>query len=217
MGTFKPGAMGAVNGLIDTIVASKWKETYVVKGRPTRSNKPASLTQADQRLRFALVTAFLKRVGDTIAVGYQNPGKNLTPMNVAARYHLANAVTGIYPAYKIDYAKVRLSNTGAVMNGGWGITLAAAAERLVTVKWEANEFPPKGTNETDLLTVVFYNVEKDGFITFEGVAERSQLTFQKAMPSVYVGDTMHCWTFFVSVDGKSVSTSVYMGLVKILA
>ena len=107
MGTFKPGPMGVVKGLIDTIVASKWKDTFVVKGRPSKSNKPATLQQADQRIRFALVTTLQKRIGSTISVGYQDAGKNLTPMNAASRYHLANAVIGIYPDYLFDFTYVR--------------------------------------------------------------------------------------------------------------
>jgi len=218
MGTFKPGPMGVVRGLIDTIVASKWKDTFVVKGRPTKSNKPATLQQADQRLRFALITTLLKRIGSTIAVGYQNAGKNLTPMNVASRYHLDKAITGIYPDYKVDFTKLKLSNGDeSSLDDAWKPKVAASAGAMVTVSWELNPYPGKTSSISDVMTILFYDVEKDRFVTLDSAALRSELTRAEELPDVYVGDSLHCWIMFVSPDGKRVSISQYLGQVKLLA
>jgi len=218
MGTFKPGPMGVVKGLIDTIVASKWKDTFVVKGRPSKSNKPATLQQADQRIRFALVTTLLKRIGSTISVGYQDAGKNLTPMNAASRYHLANAVTGIYPDYLFDFTKLKLTNGfEESLDIAWLVKLTAEAGAVVKVEWELKSHPGKTSSITDRLTLLFYNVEEDSFITLEGAAARSELTRAEELPAPYAGDNLHCWAFFVSADGKRVSKSQYLGMVKLLA
>jgi len=218
MGTFKPGPMGVVKGLIDTIVASKWKDTFVVKGRPTKSNKAASLQQADQRIRFALVTTLLKRIGSTISVGYQNSGKNLTPMNVASKYHLANAVKGIYPDYEFDFTRLKLTNGfEESLDFAWQPVLTAEAGATVTVAWQLKSHPGKTSSITDRLTLLFYNVEEDSFITLESAAARSELKRSEELPAPYIGDNLHCWAFFVSPDGKRVSKSQYLGMVKLLA
>ena len=218
MGTFKPGPMGVVKGLIDTIVASKWKDTFVVKGRPTKSNKVATLQQDDQRIRFALVTTLLKRIGSAISVGYRNAGKNLTPMNVASRYHLANAVKGIYPNYQFDFTKLQISNGDeSSLDEAWQAKVAASAGALITVSWELSKYPNKKSSISDVMTIVFYDVEKDRFITLEKAALRSELVRAEELPEVYVGDNIHCWIYLVSPDGKRVSISQYLGLVKLLA
>jgi len=218
MGKFKPGPMGVVRGLIDTIVASKWKDTYVVKGRPTRSNKPATLQQAEQRLRFGLVTGLMKRLRYIITVGYQNSGKNLTPMNAASQYHLANAVTGIYPDYLLDFTKLKISNGNeSSLDEAWLPKVTAGAGATVTVSWEVSKYPGKTSSGTDKITILFYDVEKDKFITLESAATRSELTKTEELPEVYVGDSLHCYIMMVSADQKRVSGSQYLGLVKILA
>ena len=217
MGTYKPGAIGVVNGGIDTIVASKWKDTHVIKGKPSKSNKPATLTQAQQRLKFKVVTTFLKRIFNVVAVGYQNPGKNLTAMNVATRYHLDSAVTGVYPDYQIDLPKVQLTMPSDTPDSGWNVKVTSAAGGLITLSWEDNVFPTPGTLPTDRMGTLLYDVEKDRFINVGESAARSALTNVIEMPEAYAGDTLHIWVYFVSADRKSVSTTDYLGTVKILA
>jgi len=217
MGTYKPGAIGVVKGGIDTIVACKWKSIYVIKGKPTKSNKPPTMTQAQQRLRFAIVNAFLKRIAATITVGYQNPGKNLTPMNAASRYHLASAVTGVYPDYAIDYPKVQLTIPSDEVDNGWNIRIVPAAGGLLTLSWDNNPFVSGKTLPTDRIAILLYDVDKDRFINMGSIAARSELTNVIEMPESYVGDSVHVWTYFVSPDQKLVSPTNYLGLVKILS
>jgi hypothetical protein len=217
MGTYKPGAIGVVKGAIDTIVTSKWKSIYVIKGKPTKSNKPATLTQAQQRIRFALVTAFLKRIASTIAVGYQNPGKNLTPMNAAVKYHLASTVKGLYPDYEIDYPSIRLTIPSDALDSAWNISVSVGAGGMLTLSWDENKFVSGKTLPTDRMSVLLYDVDKDRFITMGATAARSALTNVIEMPEAYAGDSVHVWAYFVSADGKLVSATDYLGLVKILA
>jgi len=218
MGTFTPGAMGPVNGKVGTLIASKWKRTFVARGLSAKSKKPASLSQADHRAKFGAVTKLLGRVSDLIIVGYQNATNgNNTAMNVASKWHLANAVTGVYPDYEIDLPKLTLSvGKETQVQNAYYSTLAAAPERLITVSWEVNPFKPAKTLDTDKLTVLLYSVEKDKFITFVSIAARAALTAVMDLPDKYAGDTMHVWIFFTSADGKLVSQSDYLGLITVL-
>jgi hypothetical protein len=219
MGTFTPGAMGPVNGKIGTLIASKWKKTFVAKGLSAKSKKPASLPQADHRAKFGVVTKMLGRVSELIIVGYQNATNgNNTAMNVASKWHLANAVIGTYPDYEIDLPKLTLSvGKPTQVENAYYSTLTAAAERLITVSWKVNPYKPAKTLETDKLTVLLYDEEKDRFITFNGIASRSALKAEMDLPEVYEGDTLHVWIFFVSADGKLVSETNYLGVIEVLA
>lgn len=219
MGTFTPGTMGAVNGKIGTLIASKWKQTFVARGLSAKSKKPASLAQADHRAKFGVVTTFLGRLSELITVGYQNATSgNNTPLNVATKYHMANAVKGLYPNYEIDLPKVKLSvGKDGQVDGAYSISLTTAAERLINFTWKVNPYQPAKTLGTDKLTILIYSVEQDGFITFNGRAVRSELSTFVDLPEPYAGDSMHVWIYFVSADGKLVSQSTYLGLVKVLA
>jgi len=219
MGTFTPGAMGPVNGKIGTLIASKWKKTFVARGLSAKSNKPPSLSQADHRARFGLITTFLGRFSELLIIGYQNATNgNNTPMNVATKYHMANAVKGIYPNYEFDFTKLRLSaGKNGQVESAYYRTLTPAAERLLNLVWKVNPYKPSKTLETDQLTILLYDVEKDRFITFNGIAARSELIASVDLPDIYADDNMHVWIFFVSADGKLVSESEYLGLVKIVA
>jgi hypothetical protein len=217
MGKFKPGAMGVVSGLIDTIVASKWKDTHVIKGRPTKSNKAATLQQADQRMRFGLVTALLKRIIALIGEGYQNSGKNQTAMNEATSYHLKNAVIGTYPDYQLDFTKLKVTNGDeSSLDPVWLPKVTAGAGAQVTVSWGLYKYPSKVSSGADQITILFYNVDKDKFIMLPSAALRSALTSTEELPEVYVGNTFHCYVFMVSPDKKRVSASEYLGQVKLL-
>jgi hypothetical protein len=218
MGKFKPGAMGVVRGLIGTIVASKWKDIHVVKGRPAKSNKAATLQQADQRMRFGVVTALLKRITALIGEGYQKAGKNQTAMNEAISYHLKNAIIGTYPDYKLDITKLKISKGDkSSLDSAWQPKLIASAGAVVTVSWELFKYSSKDSSGTDTITILFYNVEKDKFIMLPYVALRSELNIAEQLPESYVGNTFHCYVYMVSRDKKKLSASQYIGQVKVLA
>jgi len=217
MGKYKPGAIGVSSGAIDTIVTSKWKSIFVIKGKPSKSNKPPALSQVQQRSKFGLVTAFLKRIASTIAVGYQYPGKNLTPMNVASRYHLNKAVTGVYPDYAMDMTKLQLTVPSSAIDSPWDVKLELGAAGLITMNWNENKFPSPGSLPTDRMATLLYDVAKESFINLGESAARSELTNRIEMPEVYAGASVHMWIYYISVDRKTVSTTNYLGLVKLLA
>ena len=218
MGTFKPGPMGVVNGLIDTVVTSKWKNVYVIKGRPTKSKKAATLKQEDQHMRFALVTSLLKRINPIIATGYQNAGKNLTPMNAAARYHLANAVKGTYPDYEMDFTKLKLSNGDeGTLDEARKAKVEVSAGAVITVSWLMQLHPTTISSVNDVAMILFYNEEKGRFTSLLNAAKRSELNREEVLPDEYAGDTIHSWIVMVSEDGKRIAESQYLGTVKLLA
>lgn len=137
-------------------------------------------------------------------------------MNVAVKYHLDNAVTGVYPNYAIDYAKVLLSKGGKgneKIDDADALTVTPAAGTKVAISWDANAFPSKHSKDTDLLTALFYSPAKDRFIEAARIGTRSSLNVELDLPNVFAADTLHCWLLFISADETLVSRSSYMGTV----
>lgn len=82
----------------------------VLTALPHPSNKPPTLKQLHQQGRFGLMTRVLSYIGDLIRIGFATAKKrNQSAMNAAVAYNLANAVTGVYPDFEIDYPELLFS------------------------------------------------------------------------------------------------------------
>jgi hypothetical protein len=211
MGTYKPGIFGPFNGTVGHVVATKWKGKDVVKNSPQKTNKQASLSQVDQRGRFKLVNDFLGRCSSLVAIGYQSAGKKRIPINVAVTYHLENAVTGVYPEYELDYAKVKLSLHKAI-DPVIRPELLMESKDVLKVIWEMPRMRSITTKSDDLAYIMCYNSIKRKCLEFK-VTRRSDLSATLTIPGPYKGDELHCWIFFVSADGKCTSDTQYLGAV----
>lgn len=219
MAILKPGQVGDFNGKIGQVVVTKWRQLTVGRSTPKKSTKKASIEQTDHRSKFSLVMNLMSRLGSTISVGYQNSSGNLTPMNVAMKYHMAEAITGVYPDYTIDYSAVVLTQPRMNNEIDWVDSYAvnAAVDSKVTIAWALDKYPNAASKPTDLLYVVFYNVSKKRFMTYDGVAERSLLTTSLRVPQISDTDIIHGWAFFVSPNKKFVSRSEYLGVMNLKA
>ena len=162
-----------------------------------------------------MVTTFLKRLKGLINVGYQQFNQGITPMNAATSYHLKNAVTGTSSMdYAIDYEKVVFSD-GDLPEAKTPLIATAATARLA-FSWTDDTLPSDSISGTHLATVLAYNIDKKKFTMFPSAAPRSAETYVLQLPLDWVADEVHAWISFVSVNGKEVSNSTYVGQITIL-
>lgn len=209
MGTYQPGIFGPFNGTVGNVVATKWKGKDIVKNSPVKTNKKASLDQVDQRQRFKLVNEFLGRFSDFIAEGYRSVGNKQIPINVALTYHLQNALTGVYPNYELDYSKVKLSlhnRMDPVSKPG----LFRETDDILSIKWQMPRMMDINSRPDDLVFIMCYNPAKRSSLKSQG-KRRYDLLAELLIPEFYRGDEVHCWMFFVSVDGAFTSETQYLG------
>ncbi|PTS94650.1 hypothetical protein DBR11_22765 [Pedobacter sp. HMWF019] len=61
------------------------------------------------------------------------------------------------------------------------------------------------------MNLIFYNPQKEQYLTFENAAERSAKEVHLQMDKNFAGDTVHGWMHFVNKTGSQVSTTVYLG------
>ncbi|WP_216823391.1 DUF6266 family protein, partial [Niastella vici] len=106
MAHVKQGPLGKVSGKIGNVSFSTWKEKTVVKERPSKSKKPASQKQLEQRLKMATANQFMRTIKEVITRGYRDLTVKMTGYNAAVRNLLKNALNGNYPDYSIDYSQV---------------------------------------------------------------------------------------------------------------
>lgn len=209
MGVIKKGANGGFSGKAGSVVGSSWNGVDYIKGLPKISHKSASLGQIEQRLRFATATRFLGPLAEVLVRGWkgQTSGRN-TPVNVAVKYALANALTGVYPDFEMDPSLVLISqgNLGNLLN------LAVQADETggLSLTWDFIE-GDGARKMDDEVWVVVYNPIQETFLTYSAKAIRSALELTLALPANFTGQEIHVYVFCIKSDDKKRSRSVYTG------
>ncbi|WP_316735757.1 DUF6266 family protein [Pedobacter aquatilis] len=213
MATYKKGILGVFSGKVGTVIGSTWKGVDYMRSLPKSSTKTPTQAQLDQRIRFALVNAFIKPIAPLIRLGYQSTSGNVTPLNAAIAYHLKESVTGISPDFAIDYSKVLFSR-GELL-GPWLPVATPDARQQLTINWEDNS-TSSFANATDMATILIYNPVTKEYMYADQVAARSSLMASMRVPANFVGTAVHAWMAFFAANGSIVSTSIYLGEITIL-
>ena len=208
MGFLKGGPYYHLVGRTGNNVGRVVKGKNVFAMRPAKSSKPATQLQLDQKLKFGLVTSWLRRLAGVVDVGFKDYDAEMSPRNAAVSYNLQKAVIGVSPNYTIDYQKVVYSR--GLLDVAYNPLIAVTAAARLDYTWGA---PTGDTNArgTDKATFVVYNESKNKFVTLKGAILRSALAYNLLLPADWSGDTVVAYLSFVSDDGKLVSDSVYVG------
>ena len=213
MGTFEQGYMGPFRGKLGTAVGSRWKGLYVLRSRPPRKRSgPASESQLEVQAKFLLMTKFLRPLTDLLNQTFKKSAVNMSGANKAFAEN-KKAVTGAYPDFAIDYAKVVLS-AGNFDNAGDPAAKSAEAGKLVFT-WTDNSKANRKTLISDLAFVAAYSEELNSWIFEPKAATRNAGTCTLDVAE-FSGKPVQTYIGFMSADGKKVSTSLFTGAVNVL-
>ena len=100
MATFLNGILGGFSGKVGTVIGCNWKGIDYMRSRATSHSNPRTEAQLDQRARFSVMGKFIRPLILFLRIGFKNQAIKMSGFNAAMSYNLANAVTGIYPAYE---------------------------------------------------------------------------------------------------------------------
>jgi hypothetical protein len=215
MGVFKKGILGGFSGKIGTVIGSTWRTLDVMKSLPKKSTKPAVQAQIDQRFIFSMVVAFMAKLEKVISIGFRNITGVQTAMNTAVSLTIDNAVTGVSPAFTIDYSKVVLSKGN--LEPSYDAKIVASAGRKLNLTWSPAEGDPLKEDvklrNSDMVVLVIYNPAKN-IVRRIDTATRGLATLEVNMAFVFDGAN-YAWVFFAEVKGKKVSDSQYLGQIQV--
>ncbi|SOD15120.1 DUF6266 family protein [Pedobacter xixiisoli] len=209
MATYKKGILGVFSGKVGTVVGSSWKGISYMKSLPKASSKTPSRLQLDQRLRFGLVTSFLKPIQTLTNIGYGSVKGSLTAYNAAVSYHLNAAVVGDASNFEIDYPRVIFSRGELPSPAVPSLLAGAGAE--INFSWADNS-TANLAKPTDRAVLLVYNPVTKEFV-FDDTATRVSAGAVLSLPPNFIGETLHAWMAFFASDDKQVSTSIYLGTV----
>ena len=213
MGTIEKGYLGGFKGILGTAVGSKWKDKSVIKSRPPRKRTtPSTALQLQQQAKFALLIAFLKPIRTLLNLTLKKPaGGDMSGHNMAFSIN-KDAITGLYPAFSVDYSKVLLSQ-GSLENVDAPSAASTAAGKLVFT-WTDNS-DGENTLISDTAFVAAYCEEKKRWVQKLQIATRNAATCSLDVPA-FSGKPVQTYIGFMSADRRKISDSLYTGVVNIL-
>lgn len=207
MATYKKGINGPFKGKLGNVVGASWRGVDYLRSLGETTAAPTQ-KQINQRLKFALVMGWLKPLLNIINIGYQILTGDKTPMNRAVSYHLKEAVTGDAPDYGINFKKAIFSRGELLVS--WILEVLCLVNAVLNIKWD-NGPESAFSNDTDKASFIIYNPAKEAFVSFEGIALRSDKEAALQLPDDFAHDRVHAWMHYVNAEGNAVSTSVYLG------
>ncbi|PTS99002.1 hypothetical protein DBR11_13590 [Pedobacter sp. HMWF019] len=213
MGRYKDGINGPFSGKVGQVIGSSCRGITYLRSMPNKSKKRATQAQKNQRLKLAIVSGWLRPVLHLINIGYRAQISEKTAMNSAVSHHMKQVLTGIGPNYGLDFSKAIFSRGELLVS--FVKEVVVLVDQVLHVKWE-NGPESAFCAETDLVTFILYNSEKEEFVTYENAVLRFAKEVDLKMPKNFAGDAVHAWMHLTDALGDKVSTSVYLGLVPLL-
>jgi len=214
MGLVQNGLLGTVKGSVGPIVFCTLKGQQVAKAKPTKSNKPLTLKQETQTLRFGMVTEFLSHFTELIGIGYKPAKAKSSGMNAAVQTVINENVIGIYPDFQIDYVNVML--TDGKLEGADRLVITPLPEREIELAWQPaadRDLAIKAARNKDVAYVTFYDPKVKRNVVVKGLETRGDGKLTVYIPRSMNGGAVHGWLAFISEDGKQTSTSEYLGAI----
>ena len=209
MGRIKKGILGGFSGKVGTVVGANWKTVSYIRSLPQNMKNPRTISQRRQRGKFTLVIALLKPLNALLRIGWKLYARRQSPFNAATAYTLANAVTGTFPNFQIDYTKLLISCGSLPPAANCKVDEAGSN---VSISWENNS--GAGTAKaTDTALIAVLNPTKGETIIVTAGEKRSTTGGQGTvlLPVNWSGDRVHSYLGFVSENGKEVANSLYLG------
>jgi hypothetical protein len=201
------GITGGFSGKVGNIIGGSWKGIDYMRSRATSISQPNSPAQLDQRARFGTVGKFLRPLIPFLRIGFKNQAVNMSGYNAAMAYTLENAVTGVYPAYEIDYANILVSQ--GLLTEPLDPTAVSTTAGEVKFTWEDNS-EDTYAEATDKAMLVVYNPVKKRAVTIVDGNTRASGSQIMTLPSNFSGDEVQCYIGFQNGNQSVMSNSQFV-------
>lgn len=211
MARLSSGILGPIHGKLGAIVGAVWKQTAYVRTMPKekKTGFRATPAQIACREKFKFVQQWLVPFYAYVTIGFRNFAKDKTEINAAFSAIYRNAIVGVYPDLSIDYGKVVL--TKGNLPGLFATQVMLAQPDLLKLNWKRNHNDDSSTDDQVMLIVYSRELKiVDGFI---GGCNRANLQCSLTLNPKLIGKSLDVYVSVVSLNGKRVANSEYLGKV----
>ena len=207
MGTISKGILGGFSGKVGTVIGGNWKGIDYMRSIPASVTQPNSPAQLDQRSKFTTVIEFLKPLTSLLRIGFKNQAVKMTEFNAAMAYNLRNAISGIYPAYAIDYANALISE--GTLPEALNPTAVSAVAGKIAFTWGDNSSDGSAKGDDKVILVV-YNPVKKKAVNVLGGNTRTSGSQVITLPASFSGDEVQCYIAFQNANQSVMSNSQFV-------
>ena len=207
MSKIKQGILGGFSGKVGTVIGGSWKGIDYMRGIAASVSNPRTQPQLNQRARFATTIKFLQPLTPFLRIGFKNQAIKKSAFNAAMAYNIQNAITGVYPAYEIDYANALLSEGS--LPEALNPTAVSTVAGEVKFTWEDNSLDTNAMTDDKAMLVV-YNPVKRQAVTVVGGNTRVSGSQVITLPSSFSGDEVQCYIAFQDANQSVLSDSQFV-------
>lgn len=170
MSKYNQGILGPFSGRVGSVVGSKWKDQFVMRGRPyPKQEVDPTARQLSQRNRFTLMSVAMTSLAGAVNTGFRFNAKlqKMSARNIAMQENMVNAMTesgGVWSINGLDMVVAR------GMFGNVESVQGAYSANNMQVSWTNNAgaavgILPSGYTvslaDTDRVFVMFWNATKN--------------------------------------------------------
>jgi len=197
-----------------TAVFSKQFGKNTMRTKPIEVKNPKTLLQKQQRSKFSIMVELSRMFLSFIRTGFKQVAIEMSAFNMFMKSNIYDVITGVYPAYTIDFTKVIVTK-GTLMGVDGGLATAIAAHK-VTLDWTDNT----GTGDalaTDKAMMLIINYTKKQVVQDTTTKTRVDATHDLTVPADWVGDDVHAYLSFMNAAGNKIADSTFLATITILA
>jgi Family of unknown function (DUF6266) len=209
MATLRKGLFGGFSGKLGGVVGSSWKGILVVKKLPAPRKTGPSPAQLEQQARFSQLVSFLRPVTPLLNKAFEKSNLNMSAFNKALSNN-QNAVTGIYPDFKIDYSKVILCK-GYIRNGDVIELVAGSEGKLILSVCKSSLYRIAAI--WTLFFIAAYEQESGQWIYKMNPKLTDNQTYELDL-SPFRSKSFHTYAGFMPATGAS-TISLYTGMITV--
>ena len=212
MATINQGILGPFSGKVGTVVGAIWKGIATIRSYNPNVTNPNTPAQQEQRAKFGLMVSFLRPFLALLNLGFGLKAIKQTAFNAAMKYNMANAITGVYPAFSIDYSKVLLGegNLPAALNAAAVSVLA----NKIDFTWDDNS-TEGGADPLDKIVISVYHPVLKKAVSVIGAATRTAGTQTVTVPDVWASATVQTYIGFTNANEDVVSNIEFLAAVMV--
>jgi Family of unknown function (DUF6266) len=212
MGKLNEGILGGFSGIVGPVVGARWRNVNVIRSRPPRKRRRSSEDQKKQMAKMALMSPFVRPLRNLLNSTYHQENIQKSCFNKALSYNMRNAISGDYPAFAIDYARV-VMGVGDLLNVEHPQISSDETGKL-TFSWRDNS-NEGSARTTDQFFAAVYCEELKRWVTVKNGNPRNAGSY-KLDVAAFNGKAVQTYIGFLSADARFVTTSLYTGTLIIL-
>nr|WP_121272643.1 DUF6266 family protein [Pedobacter schmidteae] len=210
MAKLPKGIFGPVSGKIGSVVGATWNGQPYLRQAP-RPQKRTKLIKSAARLaneaKFKLVSTWLVPFHPFVDVGFKNVPEGKTALGAAFSVIYHQAITGTYPVFAVDYAKVVIS-AGDLPGLNQPVMNLIAAD-TIEIKWQQNKL--RTASFDDQLMLALYCPELEIIDGFIGGVRRADLQTTFHLNPLMAGKAIEVYLSVTSLNRKKIADSIYLG------